>query len=213
MQTQAKSDEKLTPELIHQLKRHGDTRTFHAHAIVINEGDSTDSLYVVLSGRLVVYSSSDSGREVVLAEYGAGEYFGELALDGERRSASVRAVETSTCCIVQGPQLRALLDELPGLATHLVYKLIGMVRSVTRQVTSLALQDTYGRLARVLVSLSEPAGEERILRQKLTQQDLADRIASSREMVNRLLKELMAGGYVALRDGRYVICRKLPLHW
>ncbi len=148
-----------------QLKRHGDTRTFDAHAIVIDEGDSTDSLYVVLSGRLVVYSNSDSGHEVVLAEYGAGEYFGELALGGERRPASVRAVETSTCCIAQGLQLRALLDERPGLATH------------------------------------------------LTQQDPADRIASSSEMVNRLLKELMAGGYVALRDGRYVICRKLPLHW
>lgn len=213
MLNHARSDEKLTPELIYQLKRHGDTRTFHAHAIVINEGDSTDSLYVVLAGRLIVYSSSDSGRELVLAEYGPGEYFGELALDGERRSASVRAVETSTCCIVQGAQLRVLLDELPGLATHLVYKLIGMVRSVTRQVTSLALQDTYGRLARVLMQLSEPVGEERILRHQLTQQDLADRIASSREMVNRLLKELMAGGYVALRDGRYVICRKLPLHW
>jgi CRP/FNR family cyclic AMP-dependent transcriptional regulator len=60
------------------------------------------------------------------------------------------------------------------------------------------------------MELSDPAGEERVVREKLTQQDIADRVGSSREMVNRVMKDLTSGGYVAVRDGRYVIQRKLP---
>jgi CRP/FNR family cyclic AMP-dependent transcriptional regulator len=60
------------------------------------------------------------------------------------------------------------------------------------------------------MELSEPVGAERIVREKLTQQDIADRVGSSREMVNRVMKDLTTGDYVAVRDGRYVILRKLP---
>ena len=88
-----------------------------------------------------------------------------------------------------------------------------MVRRLTDQVKSLALQDVYGRLVRVLMELSDPVGEERVVRQKMTQQDYADRVGSSREMVNRGMKELVAGGYVTVRDGRQVILRKLPAAW
>ena len=92
-------------------------------------------------------------------------------------------------------------------------KLIRMVRRLTEQVKSLALQDVYGRIVRLLTELSEPAGEERVLRHKMTQQDIADRVGSSREMVNRVMKELTAGGYVSIREGRQVIHRKLPAAW
>ena len=70
------------------------------------------------------------------------------------------------------------------------------MRRLTEQVKSLALQDVYGRMVRLLMELSEPVGEERVVREKLTQQDIADRVGSSREMVNRVMKELTTGGYV-----------------
>jgi len=89
-----------------------------------------------------------------------------------------------------------------------------MVRRLTDQVRSMALQDVYGRMVRVLTELSDPVGgEERVMRNRLTQQDIADRIGASREMVNRVMKELTAGGYVGQRDGRMVILRKLPAAW
>ena len=88
-----------------------------------------------------------------------------------------------------------------------------MVRRLTEQVKSLALQDVYGRIARMLIEMSEPAGDERVVPLKLTQQDIADRVGSSREMVNRVMKELTAGGYVVLREGRIVVRRKLPSAW
>ena len=90
---------------------------------------------------------------------------------------------------MQGSELRQFLADHPDFAMHLTRKLIRMVRRLTEQVRSLALQDVYGRMVRVLTELSEPVGEERLLRHKLTQQDIADRVGSSREMVNRVMKE------------------------
>jgi CRP/FNR family cyclic AMP-dependent transcriptional regulator len=206
-------DDRLPQPLLDAIAPHGATRAFPARAILINEGDTTDSLYIVLSGRVKVYASSDDGREVVLTEYGPGEYFGELAIDGEKRSASVKAIEACTCRVVQASEMRQFMADYPDFAWHLTRKLGHMVRRLTEQVRSLALQDVYGRMVRVLVEMSDAAGDERVLRHKLTQQDLADRIGASREMVNRVMKELQAGGYIGQRDGRMVIQRKLPAAW
>jgi len=205
--------DRLPPSLLEAIASRGNVRTFPANAILINEGDSTDSLYIVLSGRLCVYATGDNGREVVLAEHGAGHYIGELSLDGEPRSASVKALEPSSCYVVPGSDLRTFLVENPDFTLFLSAKLIRMVRRLTEQVKSLALQDVYGSVARLLVELSDPVGEERVLRHRLTQQDIAARVGSSREMVNRVLKELVTGGYVSLRDGRHVIHKKLPAAW
>ena len=213
MSSDANHHDLLSEALLASIGPRGLTRSFPAQAILINEGDTTDSLYILLSGRVKAFASSDDGREVVLTELGPREYFGELSLDGEKRSVSIKAIEPCKCRIVQSPELRQFMADHPDFALHLAHKLIRMVRRLTEQVRSLALQDVYGRLVRVLTELSEPVGDERVLRQKLTQQDIADRIGSSREMVNRVMKELTTGGYVGQRDGRLVIQRKLPAAW
>jgi CRP/FNR family cyclic AMP-dependent transcriptional regulator len=205
--------DRLPQPLLDAIAPHGLTRTFSSQAILINEGDTTDSLYIVLSGRVKAYASSEDGRDIVLAEYGPGEYFGELSLDGEKRAASIKALEACTCRVVPGSELRGFLAEHPDFAMHLTRKLIRMVRRQTEQVRSIALQDVYGRIVRVLTEMSEPFGEARVVRHKLTQQDIADRVGSSREMVNRVMKELTAGGYVTQRDGRLMLLRKLPAAW
>ncbi len=204
------NEDRLPTPLLDALAAHGNTRPFRANAILIHEGDVSDTLYIVLTGRLRVYASSDEGRDVVLAEHGPGEYVGEISLDGTPRSASVKTLVDSTCCVVSGAQLRGFLAEQPDFALHLSHKLVRMVRRLTEQVKSLALQDVYGRMVRVLMELSDPVGDERVVREKLTQQDIAERVGSSREMINRVMKDLTGGGYVAVRDGRYVIRRKLP---
>ena len=213
MATRPNADDSLPQPILDAISARGSKRAYPAQAILINEGDSSDTLYIILSGRMKVYASSEDGRDVVLAELGAGEYFGELSLDGGARSVSVQALEPCTCRVVPGVEVRQFLSEHPDFAWHMTSKLIRMVRRLTDQVKSLALQDVYGRMVRVLMELSDPVGEERVLRQKLTQQDIAERIGSSREMVNRVMKELTGGGYVVLRDGRHVIQRKLPAAW
>jgi CRP/FNR family cyclic AMP-dependent transcriptional regulator len=204
------SGEVMPPQLLAAIATQGKTRTYPARAILVNEGDLADSLYIVLSGRLRAYATSPDGREVVLSELGPGEFFGELALDGGTRSASVQALEPCVCRVVQGSELRHFMTEHPDFSICLSSKLIGMVRRLTEQVKSLALQDVYGRIVRLMTELSDVVGNERIVRQKLTQQEIADRIGSSREMVNRVMKELTSGGYVSVRDGRHVIHQKFP---
>src|SRR5256714_12522508 len=76
------------------LAPHGLTRTFRKHAVVVNEGDQTDSLYVVLSGRAKAFVTGDDGRELVVSTIEAGDYFGEVVLDGGPRSASVMTLGT-----------------------------------------------------------------------------------------------------------------------
>lgn len=201
---------RLPQPLMEALARHGGSHGYPAHAVLVNEGDSTDSLYIVLSGRVKVYTSSAKGREAVLAELGPGDFFGVLVLDGGRRSASVMTLEPTRCCVVPGAEVRRLLAELPDLSVHLICYLSGMVRRLTDQVRSLALQDVYGRLARLLMEASDPVGDTRRLRHSMTQMDIAERIGASREMVNRVMKELTEGGYVALRDGRLEVLKKLP---
>lgn len=203
-------DDCLPAHLLDALAAHGNNRAFRAHAILITEGDASGPMYIVLDGRLRAYASSDDGRDVVLAEYGPGEYVGELSLDGEVRAASVKTLVPSTCCVVPVPEMRAFMATHPDFALHLSQKLVRMVRRLTEQVKSLALQDVYGRMVRVLMELSDPVGGERVVREKLTQQEIADRVGASREMVNRVMKDLTTGGYVAVRDGRYAILRKLP---
>jgi CRP/FNR family cyclic AMP-dependent transcriptional regulator len=204
------NEDRLPPSLRAALAARGNSRSFRAQTILLNEGDAGGSLYIVLTGKLRVYASSPEGRDVVLSELGPGEYVGELSLDGLPRSASVKSLEPTTCCVVPAAQLPGFLAEHPEFALHLSQKLTRMVRRLTEQVKSLALQDVYGRMVRLLMELSDPVGDERVVREKLTQQDIADRVGSSREMVNRVMKDLTTGGYVAVRDGRHVILRRLP---
>lgn len=203
-------DEAISKALLAEIARHGGTRAYPARAVLINEGDDGDSLFVVLAGRVKVYASSAEGRDVVLGELGPGEYFGELSIDGGPRSVSVMTLEPCTCCVVPGAQLRQFLADYPDFALHLAVKLCRLVRRLTEQVKGLALHNVQDRIVRLLTDLSEPAGDERVVARRLTQQDIADRVGSSREMVNRVVKELAPGGWLALREGRYVIRRELP---
>lgn len=206
--------DRLPPALLDSLARCGNNRSYPAQAILIHEGDDSGSIYIVLAGRLKVYSAADNGRVIVLAELGPGDYMGELSLDGARRSVSVQAMEATRCCVVRGDDLRQFIAEHPEFAWHLTTKLMRMVRRLTEQVKSLALQDVYGRIARLLTESSDLEQGQRVVRRKLTQQDIADRVGSSREMVNRVMKELTRGGYVAINDAhRLVIRRTLPPAW
>ena len=204
----------LDPGLLREIARQGGVRSYPAQAILINEGDSSDTLFIVLSGRVKVYSNNADGKEIVITTHGAGEYVGELAIDGGVRSASVMTLEPTTCSVVSGANLREFVAEHPDFALHLIHKLIRSVREATESVKSLALEDVYERVVRLLGELSDPIdGSQREVRERLTQQDIADRVGASREMVSRIFKDLTTGGYLDAVSGRIVIVRKLPAAW
>ena len=203
----------LPAPLIEKMAALATTRTFGKNAIIVSEGDETDSLYIVLAGRAKVFVADENGREVQLNQIGPGEYFGEVTLDGGPRSASVMALEECRCAVVKRAELTAFLERNPEFAHHLVRKLAHRVRLLTESVRSLALMDVYGRVARLLLELAEERDGRLVVEESLTHRDIASRVGASREMISRIFSDLADGGYVRKEDRHLVIMRKPPPRW
>jgi len=192
---------------------HGIARSYPRNTIIVTEGDTTDSLYIILEGRVKAFVSDGEGHDMVLSTQGPGEYFGEMALDEGPRSASIMTLEPSRFLVVQKSDLRDFVMKTPAFALSLIEKLIHRARSLTANVKSLALMDVYGRVARLLLELAEDTGDKLTIPQRLTQQEIASRIGASREMVSRILKDLSSGGYLTQSRTGIVLHRKPPAHW
>jgi CRP/FNR family cyclic AMP-dependent transcriptional regulator len=203
----------LAEETLRAMAASGPVRKFPKSTVLINEGDRGDSIYIVLSGKVKVFASNEAGKEVVIDFHGPGEYIGEMSLDGAPRSASVITVEPTTCAVVSRAQFREFILAYPDFALHLIGKLIERARLATENLKSLALSDVYGRLVRLLGSLAQERDGRQVIPEKLTQQDIADRIGASRDMISRLMKDLVAGGYLAIEDRTIVILKRLPSAW
>lgn len=203
----------LDDQLLQAMAARGGVKAFPANAVLVNEEDSSDSIFIVLAGRMKVYGAGANGREVVYTTLGPGEYFGEMTLDGGPRSASVMTLEPSTCVVVPGANVRDFLGTHPDFALHLVRKLIALVRRSTDTVKRLALDDVYTRIYKLLHELAREDGGRLVVAERLTQQDIADRVGSSREMVSRIFKQLTIGGYVSTEGRRIVLLKKLPARW
>ena len=169
-------------------------------------GDSTDSLYIVLAGRLKVMMSDSEGKEVILCLLGPGEYFGEMGLiDDEPRSASVVTIEPCELLAVAKRDFKKCLAENFEMAQAVMRGLVRRLREADRKIGSLALLDVYGRVARLLLDMSEDVNGEKVITKRLPKQDIAKMIGASREMVSRVMKDLQMGGYIEVRGSAIVL--------
>ncbi len=205
--------DQLAPEYAESLRAFGAARKYPANTILIHEGDDSDCLYLIEDGECKV-SSSENGREVILGFIGASQYFGELSmLDGAPRSSTVMTTKTSRIRSVSAVRFREFLHAHPDAALGLLQALARKIRALTESVRSLALNDVYRRVVKVLMELSEDAEEGRDVTRRLTHQEIADMVGASREMVSRILRELNVGGYISVDKQRIHINRKLPARW
>ena len=192
---------------------HAALRTLPKNTVLVAEGDETDAVHLILSGRVKIFLSDAAGKEVVINIQGPGEYFGEMSLEPGGRSASVMTLEPCRMAAVKMADFRAFLLQHPEFQQELVRKLIRRVRALTRHVHDLALLDVYGRVVRTLEGLACDEDGRQIVPQVLSQQSIANLVGASREMVSRILKELRVGGYIGIEDRRIVILRKPPASW
>lgn len=166
-------------------------------SFVVRSGDSTDSLYVLLSGRAKVTNSDEEGREIILAWLGPGEFFGEMGLiDSSPRSASVIAVEPCELLNIGRDAFHRCMQDNFQVAQKLMQILVRRLREADRKIESLALLDVYGRVARLLLDMSEEIDGKRVVKKKITKQDMARMIGASREMVSKVMRDLEISGYI-----------------
>lgn len=189
-------------------------RTYPKHSLIINEGDTNDSLFVVLSGKLKVFLSDEEGKEIILDIKGAGDHFGEMALlDEQPRSACLMCLEKSRLMVISADHFKDYLLQNPPAGLMVMGELCQRIRSLNEQVKDLALKNVYERLAKTLTQLAQQDEDELVIADKLTQQDLANMVGSSREMVSRIFNDLVKGGYITREKNRIVINQKLPARW
>ena len=182
--------------------------------VVMQAGDPTDSLYIILNGRVKVQMADDEGKEVILAALGPGDFFGEMGLmDDEPRAASVVTTEPCDFVVITKDDFNVLLKDNFDLAMVIMRGLVKRLREADRKIESLALLDVYGRVARVLIEYAEDIHGEKVIKSKLPRQDIAKMIGASREMVSRVMKGLEVGGYIEIReDGSTVLRERFSSH-
>ena len=203
----------IQDEELHSLSAHATLQSFPRHKIIIHEGDRTDSVYIIHSGRVKVFLYGRNGKEIDLTVLGPGEYFGEMVLDNGPRSASIMTLEPCQFFIVPHQVFRDFVVKHPEFTMRLIKTLIFRARGLLNNVRSLASLDVYGRVARLLLDLAVEQDGKMVIVGKLTKQEIANRVGASREMISRVFKDLTAGGYIELEKGRITIAKSLPGQW
>jgi CRP/FNR family cyclic AMP-dependent transcriptional regulator len=171
---------------------------------VVRAGEDAESLIVLLTGRAKVTNFDEEGREIILAWLSPGEFFGEMGLiDGSPRSANVVAVEPCELLVLGKHEFQRCMQENFQVAQKLMQILVRRLREADRNIESLALLDVYGRVARLLLDMSEDDSGKRVVRQKISKQDMARMIGASREMVSKVMRDLEVGGYI-ISEGDHI---------
>jgi len=186
-------------------------KRFARGAVIVSQGDDTDTMYVIVSGRTKVCISDDEGKEVIVSLLGPGDFFGEMSLvDDHPRSASIEALEASELVVIGKEEFKASLARNFDMCLEFMRGLVARLRSADKKIETLALMDVYGRVARALLDMSEPGPDGRhVIHRRVTKQDIARMIGASREMVSRVMKDLVEMGEVEIVDDRIVIDPKV----
>jgi CRP/FNR family transcriptional regulator, cyclic AMP receptor protein len=185
-------------------------REFKPGQVIFQKGDPGTSLMAVLDGRVRISAYSEDGKEIILNIIEAGGLFGEIALlDGKERTADATAMGRTRLLILDRRDFIPFLERNPKIAIRLFEVLCERVRRTSELVESVAFLDFAARLARLLLRLAETYGEETEagvrLSLRLSQQDLGNLIATTRESVNRQLNAWQQEGLLALDQGRITI--------
>ena len=207
----------LTPTQAESLASAVDKRRFRRGELIVEQGKKCDALYIILAGRARVVVTDSKAREVILATLHPGDHIGEMSLiDQEPHSANVEAEVQTDALVLGGDDFTRCLLENSSTVAAVMKGLVQRLRSADRKIESLALLGVYGRVANVLLDSGVPVpGPEdvRVIRDKISRQDIAKMVGASREMVSRVMKDFEEQGFIETRaDGSVLVHerRKVP---
>ena len=200
----------LAPEELSRVAEVAVRRRFEAAQAVFHEGDTSDTCYVIRSGHARAVRAHQDGRSITLAQFGPGDFFGELAmLDEERRSATIETLEEMEAMAILGADMRRLLREHPDIAVKLITALGRRLRETNERLTRQSFQTVQSRVATAVGQLvaaaqSEGAPDRDVLINS-TQAELAQLAGSSRESASRFLAVLERAGIITQGRGKLIV--------
>lgn len=185
-------------------------RQFPAGQTIIHEGEESAGLFIVQEGYLKSVKISVSGREQVVRVVGSGEVFNAIGvLASETNPGTVIALEDSTVWSIERQALLRLMDEHPKLGGVIIQSLAVRIQQLMQQVEDLSLRTVEERLARLLI---EEAVEGIVLRRKWdTQAEMAARLGTVTDVLNRSLRRLADAGIVDVERDQIRILEMEPL--
>jgi CRP/FNR family cyclic AMP-dependent transcriptional regulator len=196
------------------LARRGELKRFRKGQRLISEGETGDTLFIVLEGRVRAFGENLEGHKIIYSEYGPGEYVGEMSLDGGPRSANVEALVPTLCARVTRVTLQQHLAEDPAFAFELLAKVIRRARAATVSLSGVALNSVYGRLKALLEveAVPQPDGSA-LWAGAPSQAVIAQHLGCTKAMVNKVMRDLQIGGAVVCGKGFIRVTRPLPQKW
>lgn len=195
---------------LQSIAKHISTHTYPRNTILMHEGEPPDAMYIVTDGRVKIYVSDAEGKELVLDTLSPGEFFGELALiDGSPRSATVVTTTETTISKILKTDFDHCLQASPKIAVNLLKILSRRIRTMNDNIKDLALLDVYGRVARTILRLAHERNGV-LITDPITQQELANMVGASREMVSRVIKTLKSEGYISISGKQITVISTLP---
>ena len=203
----------LDPEDLQVIERKAVRKSYRRNTIIIEYGDDASTLFLLIRGKVKIFVSGEGDKEVVFGERGPGAFIGEFALlTGGKRSASVQTTEDSEFLVLKQDAFNEAIYKHPEIALHLLRDLAKRACDLSDEMSAVALLDVYGRIRKMLQKNAREEGGRQITG-RLTHQNIADRVGSSREMVSKILKDLKLGGYIEIVNKRIVLLQPLPDKW
>ena len=186
-------------------------RSFRRNQVIFLEEETGKYMYIVLAGKIKVTKTTPEGKETVLAIHQPGDFFGEMALlDGKTAPATVSAMEDCRVATVSGSDFQNYLMRNEKVVKQIIQVLCSRLRQVWAQVHSLSYSTADARIRGTLLQLSRrhgvPDARGIIIDLKITHQELAGMVGTSRETVSRTLAKLQRDGILQI-DGRRIILR------
>jgi CRP/FNR family cyclic AMP-dependent transcriptional regulator len=183
---------------------------FRKHEMIIREGEPGEKFYVVLSGSVAVVREAGEGRESILSILTANDFFGEMSIfDTSVRSASIRTLTATEVAVIDRGDFLALIDRSPRIGRLLVIALAERLRAANALIAANTSQDIRSRLAALLVNLmdqfGEPAQTGTRITLRLTNQEMANMIGTTRETVNRSLNRLWDERLIDMRAANIIV--------
>jgi len=192
----------LDDDALREIAPHIHARAFSPGQVIVLEGEPCRAVYFVARGVVRICRHSPQGREHVLAYRGPDEPFGLVpVLDGGPSPATVEAVTDTTLYTIPCERFRRIVGEHAEVARAVLERLAAEVRRLSDMVEGLALYTVRTRLARFLLAQAEGPQPSR----RWTQEEIAARIGTVREMVGRTLRAFAAEGLIRRERGRVVV--------